>query len=148
NKKPQAPLKLNPGLPPELENIIGRAMEKNRDKRYKSASDMRADLLRLKKETETGLTKSGLRHSIPVLLATKTFARTSRLQLYILLAAVGVLLMIVVTGAIWWLRHRAGVGGSGKNTIAVLPLQNINGDFTADYLRYALSDEIVNVLTH
>jgi eukaryotic-like serine/threonine-protein kinase len=149
NKKPPAPLKLNPGLPPELENIIGRAMEKNRDKRYKSASDMRADLQHLKRETETGLTRPGLRHSIPVLLATKTFARTSRLQLYLLVGAVALLLTLVLTGGIWWLKHRSALSsGAGKNTIAVLPLQNINGDFTADYLRYALADEVVNVLTH
>src|SRR5438270_418262 len=82
-------LKLNPGLPPELENIIGRAMEKNRDKRYKSASDIRADLQRLRRETESGLSRPSLRHAVPVLLATKTFARTSRLQFYLLLGTAG-----------------------------------------------------------
>src|SRR4029077_6761472 len=35
-----------------------------------------------------------------------------------------------------------------KNTIAVLPLQNLNGDFSVDYLRFALADEISNVLTY
>jgi len=149
NKKPAAPLKLNPGLPPELENIIGRAMEKNRDKRYKSASDIRADLQRLRRETESGLSRPSLRHAVPVLLATKTFARTSRLQLYLLLGTAGLLITILATAGIWWLRHRgAAASGTGKNTIAVLPLQNLNGDFTADYLRYALADEVVNVLTH
>src|SRR5262244_2527360 len=79
NKKPTAPLTLNPHLPGELENIIGRAMEKDRKKRYQTVSDMRADVQRLKRETESGLTNKGLR-SVPVLLGTKTFQRSSRLQ--------------------------------------------------------------------
>src|SRR5437763_7092329 len=41
-----------------------------------------------------------------------------------------------------------GAGVAPTNTIAVLPLQNINGDFSVDYLRFALADEIANVLTY
>jgi TolB-like protein len=49
----------------------------------------------------------------------------------------------------WWLKHRAGrTAAAGANTIAVLPLQNLNGDFSVDYLRFALADEIANVLTY
>ncbi len=55
NRDPQAPMELNPDLPPEFERIIARALEKDREFRYQSAADMRADLQRLKRERESGL---------------------------------------------------------------------------------------------
>jgi serine/threonine protein kinase/Tol biopolymer transport system component len=54
NKAPLSPCELNPALPPELEHIIARALEKDRDVRYQTASDLRADLKRLKRFIETG----------------------------------------------------------------------------------------------
>jgi eukaryotic-like serine/threonine-protein kinase len=54
NRVPLAPLRLNPGMPPKLEDIINRALEKDRELRYQSAKEMRAELLRLKRDTETG----------------------------------------------------------------------------------------------
>ena len=148
NKKPPSPRTINAGLPIEMENIIGRAMEKERGKRYGSASDMRADLLRLKKETETGLTKSGLRTRLPAYVATKTFQQTSRLQTYLLLGTSAILLTLLVALGAWWFKHRTAAGGAGQNTVAVLPLQNFNGDMSVDYLRFAMADEIANVLSH
>jgi eukaryotic-like serine/threonine-protein kinase len=54
NRAPLPPLRLNPDLPPKLEDIINRALEKDRELRYQGAKEMRAELLRLKRDTEAG----------------------------------------------------------------------------------------------
>ena len=54
NRAPLPALRLNPDLPPKLEDIINKALEKDRNLRYQHAADMRTDLQRLKRDTETG----------------------------------------------------------------------------------------------
>jgi len=54
NRAPVAPVRLNPDLPSDLERIINRALEKDRELRFQHAADMRSELLRLKRDTETG----------------------------------------------------------------------------------------------
>jgi len=148
HQKPAAPSTLNPGLPAELEGVIGKAMEKERAKRYQSAAEIRADLQQLKRETESGLTRTGPRATSPIRLATKTFQKTSKRTLYLLLGVSALLLTVLVTFGVWWIKHRAGNAGMQSNAVAVLPLQNMTGDSSNDYLRFALADEIANVLTY
>ena len=54
NRAPVSPIRLNPDLPPRLEDIINRSLEKDRNLRYQHASDLHADLKRLKRDTDSG----------------------------------------------------------------------------------------------
>ena len=149
NQKPVSPRQLNPKIPEDLEGIIGRAMEKERGHRYPTALAMKGDLQSLKKEHESAGTKTGRRPALPYRIATTTFQATTRWSTYILLGVSAILLMMLITLGAWWLKHRsaASVGARG-NTVAVLPLQNMNGDISVEFLRFALADEIANTLTY
>ncbi len=150
NHKPVAPLELNPKLPPDLEGIIGRAMEKERGHRYPNALAMKGDLQSLRKESESGGSKSGrIRKALPYRIATNTFQAGTKWSTYVLVGVCLLLFTVLIAVGAWWFKHRGAIaGGAAKNTIAVLPLQNINGDISVDFLRFALSDEIANTLTY
>jgi serine/threonine protein kinase/TolB-like protein/tetratricopeptide (TPR) repeat protein len=70
NRSPVAPVRLNPYLPPDLERIVNRALEKDRELRYQHASDMRSELKRLKRDTETG--RAGVASSTSAVVAQDT----------------------------------------------------------------------------
>ncbi|MFZ0797116.1 MAG: protein kinase [Terriglobales bacterium] len=66
NRPPAAPARLNPDLPVDLERIISKALEKDRNLRYQHAADMRADLQRLKRDTDTGRTAAASSGTVPI----------------------------------------------------------------------------------
>ncbi len=66
NRPPAAPARLNPDLPVDLERIISKALEKDRNLRYQHAADMRADLQRLKRDTDTGRVAAASSGTVPV----------------------------------------------------------------------------------
>ncbi len=151
--KPVPPSELNPKVPVELEGIIGKAMEKDRKARYQSATQIKADLQQLKRESESGQVKSAFHsglHSARLRVASKTFGRSgSNRWLFWLLAGTAALLVTVLAAVgAYWVKHRSMANAELRNAVAVLPLQNMNGDYAVDYLRFALADELTSVLTY
>ena len=166
NRSPIRPSRLNPHLPAGLEQIISKAMEKERTKRYQSATQIKADLLHVKRTTESGTKKASItailswlaaiayrpttyrRRDTSLRVITNTFGGLTLWQKYLLLGVAGLLVALVSAVGVLWFKHRTGQTAVGVRAIAVLPLQNENGDFSVDYLRFALADEISNVLTY
>jgi serine/threonine protein kinase/Tfp pilus assembly protein PilF len=145
HQKPTPPRDLNPAIPIELQGIIGKAMEKDRAHRYQSAAEMRSDLALLKREAESGTIKT---NSAILRAASKTFSRNSRFQTYLVIGMAALLVTVLAAVGAWWFKHREVASAEQKNAIAVLPLQNLNGDYNIDYLRFALADELSSVLTY
>ena len=149
NHKPVSPLKLNPKLPPELEGIIGRAMEKERGQRYPDALAMKGDLQSLKRETEPGMTDTArMRPLLPYRISSSTFQTTSRKST---LHFAGRDCAAVSHCSFPWGRgssRQTRPTSHARTSIAVLPLQNMNGDVSVDFLRFALADEVANALTN
>jgi eukaryotic-like serine/threonine-protein kinase len=103
NREPAAPVRLNPSLSPDLERIINKALEKDRDVRYQHAADLRADLKRLKRDTDSAHISASSRAAVvqqPAAAASSAPSRTSRIYAG---AAVVVLLLIALgwTGYHW-----------------------------------------------
>src|SRR6202789_2031810 len=66
DRAPVSPVRLNPDLPPKLEDIINKALEKDRNLRYQHAADVRADLQRLKRDTGSGHSAAAHSGAVPV----------------------------------------------------------------------------------
>ena len=83
NRDPVPAVRLNPDLPPKLEDIINKALEKDRKLRYQSAAEMRADLLRMKRDSESraGVTGSDSARETWLRKAQNSVPRSHRIQL-------------------------------------------------------------------
>ena len=141
--KLQAPaVRLNQDLPAELEHIINKALEKDRGMRYQHASDIKADIARTKRDVDSRAGVAGAR--IEKLAFTK-YRKANRN-----LALIGGVVVACAIAIVLWpgKQHPVRTGRTGPHSIAVLPLQNLNADSSVDYLRFALADEIGNVLTY
>lgn len=101
NKTPPSVLRLNPDLPPDVDRIISRAMEKDCDLRFQSAGDMRADLKRLKRDSESGksaaVSAAGASSTVSVSPPAGSGAQTARPALWkYLVPAVAMILAAVL----------------------------------------------------
>jgi eukaryotic-like serine/threonine-protein kinase len=133
-RPPVSPVRLNPDLPPKLEDIINKALEKDRSLRYQHASEIRSDLQRLKRDTEsTGLAA----------VQAMPDKAVKRRKLWLVLAAC--IAFIGLAAAAWFLRPGRG---AQIDSIAVLPFSNMSGDASADYLSDGITESLIASLTH
>jgi len=141
NRAPLPVLRLNPDMPPDLERIINKCLEKDRNLRYQHASDIRTDLQRLTRDTDSRKL-AAVTDSAPV-------SRKRRLQ-WVAAAAVGVIAAIVIALFLWQSRHpqASRLDSVSSKAIAVLPFQNAGSDKDTDFLRLALPDEIATALSY
>ena len=164
-RAPVSALRINPELPPDLDRIINKALEKDREIRYQSAAEIRADLKRLKRDTDSGRSASvpsisdrpqdsaasvsARKSGIGVPSLQDDYRRGERRGIFAVLGIIGFAALAV--GITWWAMHRAVINPgkrSGQTTVAVLPFQNIGGDQSNDFLRLALPDEITTTLSY
>ncbi len=141
---PATPGRLNPEVSADLERIIEKALEKDREVRYQHASEMRADLARARRDTASAL--SSVRMAVP---AAAPAAVSLRRWSWVL----GVLGMLVVAGLLVWRfletssRPQSSEATARPVAVAVLPFQNLGGDNQVDFLRMALPDEVATTLS-
>jgi eukaryotic-like serine/threonine-protein kinase len=149
NRAPVSPVRLNPDLPPDLERIVNTALEKDRELRYQTAAELKADLKRLKRDTESGRTAAASGTSAVAPVAPVAPVVRSRVPM-----VVGIAAALALAGAALWLASRrdrtttAGSGAAAQISIAVLPFQNLGTDKSADFLKLALPDEITTTLSY
>jgi serine/threonine protein kinase/Flp pilus assembly protein TadD len=140
NRQPVPALRLNPDLPPELEAIIGKALEKDRKLRYQSAAEMQADLQRLHRGFETDrLMRSRTSASGTAPLASITRGKWAGLLLLVLLLA-------GIGGYFWRSRARSNTGGVNTASIAVLPFADMSPGRDQEYFSDGLAEELTNEL--
>ena len=138
NRTPIPAGRLNPELPPELERIINKALEKDRSVRYQTASDLLADLKRLKRDTDSG-------RAAAVVLGRPALTRRWPLAV----PAVIVLTLAALVGFnVGGLRQRLlGRGGPPRiESLAVLPLANLSGDPQQDYFAEGMTEALIGDL--
>jgi eukaryotic-like serine/threonine-protein kinase len=137
NDTPVSVLRLNPELPPQLDEIIGKALEKDRTLRYQSAAELRADLKRLKRDTDSG--HSAATTQIPI-AAARPWWRSRVAQ-----GMGAAVLALALTGA--GIAYRSSGASNTIDSVAVLPFANMSGDPNAEYLSDGIAESLINDLT-
>jgi len=130
NRTPTPLTRVNPDLPPELEHIVAKSLEKDRKLRYQHGSEICADLQRLKRDTESS--KAG----VPA-LPDKPLKRG---KLWVVLAGFIAVIGLATIGT-WYVRSRT----AQIDSIAVLPFTN-DGEINTDYLSDGITESLIGSL--
>ncbi len=134
NRDPAPAIRLNPDIPPKLDDVINKALEKDRNLRYQTAADMRTDLQRLKRDTgSTRVTAAPEQPGEP----------HQRNKPWILVA--GITAVLLLAAGAWYLRTTKT---SEIDSIAVLPFNNAGGDANNEYLSDGITESLIDNLAH
>jgi serine/threonine protein kinase/tetratricopeptide (TPR) repeat protein len=132
HKAPTPVARLNPEVPAELERIITKALEKDRDVRYQSAAELRADLKRFKRDTSSG----------SVVAATVAPAAAWYRKPATWIVCVALVLLVAVVG---WLVLRTPP--QGIRSVAVLPFTTANQDAASDDLSDGMTAAVIDTIS-
>ncbi len=136
NKAPAPVVRLNPEVPPKLEEIINKALEKDRDLRYQHASEMRSDLQRLRRDASSGYSAAAIPAATPAKSPAKYW-----------IAGAAAVLIVAAIGAAWFWRGRSSTSPQIES-IAVLPFSSAGGNADADFLSDGLTESLIASLAH
>jgi TolB-like protein/Flp pilus assembly protein TadD/tRNA A-37 threonylcarbamoyl transferase component Bud32 len=131
NETPPAPSTLSPHLPAELDHIVAKALEKDRDVRYQTAAELRADLKRLKRETDSS-------RSRPAAPAARPASHTRRRALM----ALGAVAAVAAVPAYLFI----GRGNGALDSVAVLPFVAAGSGTDTEYLTDGITETLINGL--
>jgi len=135
NRMPAPAIRLNPDLPTDLERIINKCLEKDRSLRYQHASDVRTDLQRLKRDTESGKTAAFTKSVTP--------SRWSHKRIVTVVLTLAALVGVLTVGAKFYLARPL----NQINSIAVLPLENLSHDPEQEYFADGMTDALTTDLS-
>jgi len=140
NRVPVAPVRLNPDVPPKLEEIINKALEKDRKHRFQNASDIRTDLQRLKRDTESALVAA---------VTSRPPQRRGPIALLVAGLALSLLAGAIILTNVGGLRDRLFAGNRPPRieSLAVLPLENLSRDPEQDYFADGMTEALISELS-